>query len=116
MFIVITPARNEADQVKELVSCMRASTFQPDCWLVVDDGSTDGTGDLFRKYGADLDYLKIHRIESRSGYCHADGTFSLNATTGHHQRRWHYSPQARQGRPAYVEDRVRHAAKHPHET
>ena len=68
MFIVITPARNEADQVKELVSCMRASTFQPDCWLVVDDGSTDGTGDLFRKYGADLDYLKIHRIESRSGY------------------------------------------------
>ncbi len=68
MFIVITPARNEADQVEELVNCMRNSTYRPDCWLVVDDCSSDGTGDLFHKFGADLNYLKIHRIENRSGY------------------------------------------------
>ena len=68
MFIVITPARNEADQVEELVNCMRNSTYRPDCWLVVDDCSSDGTGDLFHKFGADLNYLKIHRIENRAGY------------------------------------------------
>jgi|TARA_B100000959_G_scaffold52895_1_gene55029 hypothetical protein len=28
MFIVITPARNEADQVEELVNCMRNSLIE----------------------------------------------------------------------------------------
>lgn len=68
MFVVLTPARDEADQVEGLVACMRVSTYQPDCWLVVDDGSSDGTGDLFRDFGKDLDYLRIHRLEHRAGY------------------------------------------------
>ena len=68
MFVLVTPARDEAENVAGLVACVRASTWQPDRWVVVDDGSTDGTGDLFREMGADLPFLEVLRLEGRAGY------------------------------------------------
>ncbi len=68
MFVLVTPARDEAENVAGLVACVRASRWRPDRWVVVDDGSTDGTGDLFRTLGDDLDFLEVVRLEGRAGY------------------------------------------------
>jgi biofilm PGA synthesis N-glycosyltransferase PgaC len=67
-FLLLTPAHNEADQAEGLVAAVRASTRQPSRWLVVDDNSTDGTGEAFLRAGKDLPFLEVHRIDSRGEY------------------------------------------------
>lgn len=54
MFLLVTPAHNEADNVEGLVECVRRSSLRPDLWVVVDDRSTDGTAERFAELGADL--------------------------------------------------------------
>jgi len=68
VFVLVTPARDEAENVAGLVACVRRSSWVPDRWVVVDDGSTDGTGDLFATHGSDLSFLEVVRLEGRAGY------------------------------------------------
>jgi poly-beta-1,6-N-acetyl-D-glucosamine synthase len=42
-YVVITPVRNEAAFVDRTIESMAAQTLRPQQWVIVDDGSTDGT-------------------------------------------------------------------------
>jgi glycosyltransferase involved in cell wall biosynthesis len=42
-YAVITPARDEERDLPRLADALRAQTQPPDAWVVVDDGSSDGT-------------------------------------------------------------------------
>ncbi len=44
--LVISPVRNETDHLERVARAMAAQTRPPDLWLIVDDHSTDGTGEL----------------------------------------------------------------------
>ncbi|MCX6520422.1 MAG: glycosyltransferase family A protein [Actinobacteria bacterium] len=57
--LVVTPARNEADYLPHLIAGMRTQTRTPDRWIIVDDGSTDGTGRLARQLCSDLPWVEI---------------------------------------------------------
>lgn len=58
-FLVIMPAYNESRFIGDLVKTLRAVPVEV---LVVDDGSTDGTGDLAREAGA-----QVIRVEKNQG-------------------------------------------------
>ena len=45
MFVLLTPVRNEKEQIENLVKCIVNSTFKPDFWIIIDDHSTDGSVD-----------------------------------------------------------------------
>jgi glycosyltransferase involved in cell wall biosynthesis len=45
-YAVVTPARNEAENLERLAVALAAQTRTPSVWVVVDDGSTDDTGHL----------------------------------------------------------------------
>ena len=45
-YAVVTPARNEAENLKRLAAALAAQTRKPKVWAVVEDGSTDGTWGL----------------------------------------------------------------------
>jgi poly-beta-1,6-N-acetyl-D-glucosamine synthase len=45
-YVVITPVRNEAKYAGATIASMVRQTLLPEQWVIVDDGSTDGTGDL----------------------------------------------------------------------
>jgi len=49
---VIVPAYNEADSIAATIESIQAQTSAAAAILVVDDGSTDGTGDIARACGA----------------------------------------------------------------
>ena len=49
---VIVPAYNERESLADTIRSLRSQTVPPDEIIVVDDGSTDGTGDLARSLGA----------------------------------------------------------------
>ena len=57
--LVVTPARNEADYLPRLIAGMRTQTRTPDRWIIVDDGSSDGTGPLARQLCSDLPWVEI---------------------------------------------------------
>jgi biofilm PGA synthesis N-glycosyltransferase PgaC len=45
-YVVITPVRNEAKYVGRTIESMAAQSPLPTHWVIVDDGSTDGTSDI----------------------------------------------------------------------
>lgn len=45
-FLAITPARDEERLLPGLIDSMTAQTCKPRRWIVIDDGSTDGTGEI----------------------------------------------------------------------
>lgn len=42
-YAVITPARNEAENLRRLARCLARQTRPPSAWIVIDDASTDDT-------------------------------------------------------------------------
>jgi glycosyltransferase involved in cell wall biosynthesis len=48
-YAVVTPARNEATNLRRLAGSLFAQRAVPLEWVIVDDGSTDGTDDLARE-------------------------------------------------------------------
>ena len=45
-YLAITPARDEERLLPRLLAAMVAQTRRPECWIVIDDGSSDGTGEI----------------------------------------------------------------------
>ncbi len=74
---VLIPAYNEASFIGDTIRSIRAQTIQPDQVIVVDDCSTDGTGDVARSLG-----VEVVRTPRNSG-CKASAlNFGLAHITG----------------------------------
>ena len=58
-YAVITPARDEADNVPRLAESLLAQTVAPARWLVVDNGSQDGTRDVVESYHARARWIRL---------------------------------------------------------
>ncbi len=59
-YVLISPARNEETFIGKTLESMIAQTRLPERWVIVDDGSTDRTGQI-----AD-DYAKAVLVDRRS--------------------------------------------------
>ncbi len=61
-YIVVSPVRDEVAHVAETVESMVRQTIRPVRWVIVDDGSTDGTGPLLDELAAPYDWIRVlHR-------------------------------------------------------
>jgi glycosyltransferase involved in cell wall biosynthesis len=64
-YVVITPARNEASFIELTLQSMVAQTFRPLKWVIVSDGSTDGTDEIVSKYSAQYEWIELIRMPER---------------------------------------------------
>jgi glycosyltransferase involved in cell wall biosynthesis len=64
-YALITPARNEATRIEITIASVAAQTHAPARWIVVDDGSTDGTAEIVERYLPHLPYLRLRRRRDR---------------------------------------------------
>jgi poly-beta-1,6-N-acetyl-D-glucosamine synthase len=64
-YVLITPARNEAQFIQLTLRSMVAQTARPLRWVIVSDGSTDGTDEIVGKYTADHDWIELIRMPDR---------------------------------------------------
>jgi glycosyltransferase involved in cell wall biosynthesis len=58
-YAIVTPARDEAGNLQRLAPCLVAQTRAPAAWLIVDDGSSDGTADLVKDLAADHAWVQL---------------------------------------------------------
>src|SRR5207302_2060861 len=64
-YVLITPARNEAQFIELTLQSVVAQTVRPLHWVLVSDGSTDGTDDVVRRYVAEHSWIELVRTPER---------------------------------------------------
>jgi biofilm PGA synthesis N-glycosyltransferase PgaC len=78
-YVVITPARNEAQFIELTLQSMIAQTTRPIKWVIVSDGSTDGTDEIVRRYTADYPWIELVRMPERQERHFAGKVHAFNA-------------------------------------
>lgn len=64
-YVLITPVRNEAQHIELTLRSMAAQTRKPLKWVIVSDGSTDGTDQIVRSYAASHAWIDLLRMPDR---------------------------------------------------
>ncbi len=59
--LIISAVRNEARYIELVLNSMRAQTRPPEQWIVVDDGSTDGTFELLEQAAGEIPFMRVLR-------------------------------------------------------
>ena len=62
-YAVVTPVRDEADHFARTAESIVSQTHRPQQWVVVDDGSTDGTREVAERYAAAHDWIDVISAE-----------------------------------------------------
>ena len=78
-YVLITPARNEAQFIELTIKSVIAQTVRPLKWVIVSDGSTDGTDDIVGKYAAEHDWIELVRMPERRERHFAGKVHAFNA-------------------------------------
>lgn len=64
-YVLITPARNEASFIEETIKSVVSQSLPPMKWVIVSDGSTDGTDDIVKRYASQFDWIELVRMPER---------------------------------------------------
>lgn len=64
-YVLITPARNEAQFIERVIRSVVNQTVRPLKWIIVSDGSTDGTDDIVRRFIGEEPWIELLRMPER---------------------------------------------------
>jgi glycosyltransferase involved in cell wall biosynthesis len=78
-YVVVTPARNEAQFIELTLRSMVAQTVKPVKWVIVSDGSTDGTDEIVSRYAAEQPWIELVRMPERRDRHFAGKVHAFNA-------------------------------------
>lgn len=78
-YVIITPARNEAAYIEKTIQSVISQTVLPKKWIIVSDGSTDGTDEIVKKYAAQYDWIELLRMREHEDRQFAAKAFAFNA-------------------------------------
>lgn len=71
-YAVITPVRDEAKRIKATIESVQRQTIRPEEWVIVNDGSTDGTGDILDQAADQYSWIHVVHRKNR-GFRKAGG-------------------------------------------
>jgi poly-beta-1,6-N-acetyl-D-glucosamine synthase len=78
-YVLVTPARNEAAYIENTIQSMIKQTVLPMKWVIVNDGSTDRTGEIIRQYLPQYSWIELVEIPQRKDRSFAKKVHSFNA-------------------------------------
>jgi poly-beta-1,6-N-acetyl-D-glucosamine synthase len=67
-YTIISPVRNEEAYVASTIESVLNQTLKPSEWIIVNDGSTDGTRAIIEKYIALHPWIKLINLKDRGYY------------------------------------------------
>lgn len=62
-YVLITPVYNEEQFVEQVIECVIAQTVLPAKWLIIDDGSTDRSGEIVKGYAAEYEFIEYYPLQ-----------------------------------------------------
>lgn len=78
-YVLVTAAYNEERYIETLMRSVVGQTERPLRWVIVSDGSTDGTDDIVRQYAAQVDFIELFRIDEDHPRNFAAQVHAINA-------------------------------------
>ena len=78
-YVLITPARNEAQFIELTIQSVVKQTVPPIKWVIVSDGSTDGTDEIVREYANEHPWIELVRMPLRRERHFAGKVHAFNA-------------------------------------
>ncbi len=78
-YVIITPARNEAEFIELTLKSVVAQTVKPVKWVIVSDGSTDGTDEIVSRYAAEYPWIELVQMPQRRERHFAGKVYAFNA-------------------------------------
>ena len=64
-YVIVTPARDEEKYIESTIESVLRQTIRPAEWMIVDDGSTDRTGEIADRYAAQHSWIRVIHRENR---------------------------------------------------
>ncbi|WP_121742926.1 glycosyltransferase family 2 protein [Natronorubrum halophilum] len=65
---IITPVKDEVENLPALIGSVVAQSVRPRAWIIVDDGSADGSSEIIRSVSSRLDWVHAISLEGRPEY------------------------------------------------
>jgi biofilm PGA synthesis N-glycosyltransferase PgaC len=78
-YVLISPARNESQFIELTLKSVVAQTVLPMKWVIVSDGSMDGTDEIVRKYAREHAWIELVRMPERKERHFAGKVMAFNA-------------------------------------
>ena len=78
-YVLITPAHNEAAFIDKTLESVCAQTSPPERWVIVDDGSTDGTAEIVLSHANRYPWIELIRRPQRLDRSFAGKVQAFNA-------------------------------------
>ena len=78
-YVLVTPARNEEAFIEKTMESVVQQTFLPVKWVIVDDGSTDATGEMVGRYAERYDWIELVQLPVRRERNFAAKVHAFNA-------------------------------------
>ena len=84
-YVLITAARNEEAYIEGTINSVTAQTILPRKWVIISDGSEDGTDDIVKRYAAQYDFVELLRLEANGARDFASQVYGQHAGVEHLQ-------------------------------
>ena len=78
-YVVVTPARNEEAFIEGTIKAVVQQTLLPTKWVIVSDGSTDGTDAIVQRYVSQYPWIRLTSLPARTGRNFAGKVNAFNA-------------------------------------
>jgi poly-beta-1,6-N-acetyl-D-glucosamine synthase len=78
-YVLVTPARNEAAHLELTIKSVAGQQILPLKWVIVSDGSTDGTDDIVKRYAEKYSWIELVRMPERAERHFAGKVIAFNA-------------------------------------
>ena len=81
-YVLVTAAYNEERYIEAVIRSVIAQGVHPSRWVIVSDGSTDGTDQIVLKYAAQYEFIELLRIEDEHPRNFAAQVIAINKGFG----------------------------------
>jgi glycosyltransferase involved in cell wall biosynthesis len=78
-YVLMTAAYNEEANIQKTIQSVLSQTLRPKRWVIVSDGSTDGTDAVVQRYANEHDFIRFLRMDRAPGRSFSSKVIALHA-------------------------------------